>query len=322
MRLLADCPERLAGWIPSDEDWLACEQASLPAEERRLWQTLAGNSTPWLLPSADWAGSFWHSLVVIGKASGSQFDAVNELLRTGAVPTEPLACLALEGQGFHGLHGRPWAAVRGNLHLTAALQPGNLPVAEAIALTALPAVAAAEAIRSVSGGALRAGIKWVNDILIEDRKVAGVITSTKVLGQNLTQVVLGIGINVAASPAVAPTPFVPRVGCLSDFGLHASLREVLGPLLAGIGQLYLSLLREGRKPILDAYRSLSTIIGREVCVFEDPIDAEGPNGPSSGVLIARGIVNDLGPDLALHIEGRRDPVTRGRLAFVEHVTVS
>ncbi len=322
MRLLVDCPERLVGWTPSDEDWLACEQASLPTEERRLWQTLAGKATPWLIPSADWAGSFWHRLVVVGKAPGSQFDAVNELLKTGAVATEPLVCLALEGRGFHGLRGRPWAAVQGNLHLTAALHAGSLPVEEAIALTALPAVAAAEAIRSVSGGALQPGIKWVNDILIEDRKVAGVITSTKVLGHKLTQVVLGIGINVAVSPAVAPTPFVPQVGCLSDFGVLVSLREVLGPLLSGIGKLYLSLLREGRKPILDAYRSLSTIIGREVLVFEDPIDADGLRDSNPGVLLAQGVVNDIGPDLALHIEGRRDPVTRGRLAFAEHITLS
>lgn len=314
MRLLADCPYRLSDWLSPGQNWVPGDVESLFPQERRLWSALAGTFTPWLLPEIALAGPFWPRLIIVGEAPSSQFDAINELLRNGLTLAEPLACLALEGRGFHGQRGRAWAASPGNLHLIAAL-PGDLPVEHAAALTALPAVAAAKAIRTLSKGELSAGIKWINDIMIGGRKVAGVITSTQVLGHSITQVVYGIGVNVASAPVVAPTLTVPVVGSLAGAGLNVSLQEVLIQLLAGIEQLCRTLVHSGPPSVLEAYRSCSLVIGREVCIFEDSIQDEPRDAPGPECLIARGVVRDILPDLTLRIDGVPEPVGRGRLVF-------
>ena len=314
MRLFVDCPDRLTDWLPAGQHWVPGNAESLFPQERQLWSALAGTSTLWLLPEIALAGPFWARLIIIGEAPSSQFDAINELLRNGLTLTEPMACLALAGRGFHGQRGRAWAASPGNLHLIAAL-PGDLPVEHAAALTALPAVAAAKAIHTLSKGELSAGIKWINDILISGRKVAGVITSTQVLGHSITQVVYGIGVNVAGAPVVAPTLTVPEVGSLAGAGLNVSLREVLIQLLAGIERLCRSLVHNGPPSVLEAYRSYSLVIGREVCIFEDSIEDEPRDAAGPECLIARGVVRDILPDLTLHIDGVSEPVARGRLVF-------
>ncbi len=73
----------------------------------------------------------------------------------------------------------------------------------------LPVVALVDAVRAVTGGALRPGIKWVNDVLVDGRKIGGVLTSTQTQGDRVSAVLLGIGLNVATAPPVPPTPFVP-----------------------------------------------------------------------------------------------------------------
>ncbi len=178
----------------------------------------------------------------------------------------------------------------------------------------LPAVAVVDAVRDACRGAVEPGIKWVNDILVGGRKVGGVITSTQVLGDRITSVVLGIGLNVARTPPVSPTPFVPAAGSLAEAGAHASLKEVLASMLPALAGRCEQLVRCGPQALAAAYRSASIVIGREVCIW----DEEAGTGAGLPPPILRGKVRDIGPDLSLWLEGVEKPVARGRLAFAEH----
>jgi biotin-[acetyl-CoA-carboxylase] ligase BirA-like protein len=220
-----------------------------------------------------------------------------------------LACIAADGSALRGFHGRSWADAAGNIHLTVHLAPERPVPRFETAFLAMAAVAAADAIDRAPGLRGRAGIRWVNDLVIDDAKVGGVLARTQSRGDIVTGVMLGIGLNVQTSPAVEPTPFVPRAGTLRRFAADpASVRlaPVLAELLGALRRRYDALLRDGFAPILAEYRARSTVIGREVRVSHDLPD-EQPR------VFAQGRVRAIGDGLELMLDGHAQPVRRGRL---------
>lgn len=102
--------------------------------------------------------------------------------------------LAEEQLGGKGRLGRKWVSPKGKgIWLSIILRPEILPK-DASKLTLLTAVAATDAIIEKTG--LAATIKWPNDILINDKKVSGVLTEMNGEMDLINYVVVGIGINV------------------------------------------------------------------------------------------------------------------------------
>src|SRR5262249_48453381 len=92
-----------------------------------------------------------------------------------------------------GRQGRTWSSPPGtNLYLSALLRP-ELPAAAAPPITLAVAVAVAEALNELGA---RASIKWPNDVLVMDKKVAGSLTESTTRGGSLEAVVVGIGVNL------------------------------------------------------------------------------------------------------------------------------
>jgi len=102
--------------------------------------------------------------------------------------------IAEEQTGGKGRLGRFWASQKGTgIWVSAILKPQLMPF-EAPKLTILTAVAVAEAIRYRTG--ISAGIKWPNDILIEGKKVCGILMEMSAELDAVNFVVIGTGINV------------------------------------------------------------------------------------------------------------------------------
>jgi BirA family biotin operon repressor/biotin-[acetyl-CoA-carboxylase] ligase len=319
MRILTDCPEQVTDSALPVSAWTRTSMDLLSDEEQVLWQTLGSEASLWTGAAAPTAvSSFWARAVIVAEAPSSQFDALNELFRRGLKLSGPMACVALQGFNFRGLRGRNWAAVPGNLHLTAAFQPADFPARHALALTMLPAVAVVDAVRTVTGGAVNPGIKWVNDILVNGRKIAGVITTTQVRADKITHVTLGIGLNVAQTPDVPPTPFVPAVGSLADAGARTTMTAALASVLWQLARYYDGLARQGPDELVAAYRSASLVIGKEVCIWDEAAFEFYPGAAVPPPLV-RGIVRNIAPDLSLRLEGIAEPVRKGRLAFAENI---
>jgi BirA family biotin operon repressor/biotin-[acetyl-CoA-carboxylase] ligase len=297
MRLiLTDAPDRCAGLLPPGESWAESPADRLPD----LWGAMAGDARAW---SASLDGH-WQCLLVVGDAPESQFDILHRLLRTNP-NLGPVACVALTGRGFHGHQGRSWAAETGNLHLSVGL-PLGLPAVETLPLlTMLPAVAVVETLRWAGGELPGLGIKWVNDILVEGRKVGGVLATSQTRGSVAEAVTLGIGLNVARAPQIEPTPFVPRTGALHDFtGPDGPpLFAVLHHLLDSLARWHGALLSGEGPSIFHAYRDASLIVGRRVQVWDDDS------------LLAEGRVQSIEPDLTLRIDDQ--PVGSGRLVLLD-----
>jgi biotin-(acetyl-CoA carboxylase) ligase len=311
---LSDCPDRLAG-LARAEDGSEVHADALPPADRAVWRALGTDARVWRGPGLDpGPPGFWSRALIVAAAHSSQFDALRDSLADGLELPGPTACLALTGRGFHGQRGRPWAALPGNLHLCTVFPRPDLAARELPSLPALPVLALVDAIRALAGGTLRPGIKWVNDVLVQGRKVGGVLTASQTQGDRVSSVLLGIGLNVAAAPPVPPTPFVPRVASLADAGVAATWAEAAVAVLRALGTRLIDLVGDGPSGLLDDYREASLVIGREVCIVPEAV-ATTAGLPSSSVI--RGTVRAIAADLSLTLDGVEAPVTRGRLAFAE-----
>jgi BirA family biotin operon repressor/biotin-[acetyl-CoA-carboxylase] ligase len=316
MIILSNCPQRLAA-LARAEDGSEVRVDSLPPSDQALWRGLGGGRRLWRGTARNpGPRDFWSLAVVLEKASSSQFDSLRELLADGLELPGPTACVALSGRGFHGQRNRPWLSARGNLHLCTVVPAPRLAARDARSLPMLPAVAVLDAVHALSGGSLRPGIKWVNDVLVDGRKIAGVLAASEIQGDRVRAVLLGIGLNVVAAPPVPPTSFVPSVGCLTDAGVQTTWAEAAVFVLAALGRRATELATEGAAGLLDAYRAASLVVGRDVCVFADSRPGGAPVEIRPTPIIC-GNVRGVAADLSLVFEGVETPVASGRLAFAE-----
>jgi BirA family biotin operon repressor/biotin-[acetyl-CoA-carboxylase] ligase len=93
-----------------------------------------------------------------------------------------------------GRIGRSWdSTAQLGLYVSILLRP-KMALAETGQLTILASVAAADAVEALCG--LRPQIKWPNDLIVEGRKLAGLLIETEPRGHELGFAVIGIGINV------------------------------------------------------------------------------------------------------------------------------
>lgn len=94
-----------------------------------------------------------------------------------------------------GRLGRRWESAAGSGLLTSILFRPQLGPGDLFAVSALVALAARDAIAATAG--VDIGVKWPNDLVADDAKVAGVLSETRGAGTGDLAVVVGIGINVS-----------------------------------------------------------------------------------------------------------------------------
>ncbi|MDD5449949.1 MAG: biotin--[acetyl-CoA-carboxylase] ligase [Candidatus Omnitrophica bacterium] len=107
--------------------------------------------------------------------------------------TEGAVVFAEEQAMGRGRMERKWQSPAGGIYMSLILKPRIEPVNTA-RITLAAAVAVNEAVRDITG--LNARIKWPNDILVNSKKVSGILTEMKAEQDEIDFVILGIGINV------------------------------------------------------------------------------------------------------------------------------
>ena len=175
----------------------------------------------------------------------------------------------------------------------------------------LAAVSVIDAIDGIPGLSGRATIKWVNDILIDEAKVCGVLAHTMAESEIVTNAIIGIGLNVEISPDPEPTIFVPKAASLNDFAPGSEFYtrgKLFGMLTRSIYKNYLALEKGNYTELVDKYRRRSNIMGRYIEIYED-------SDKGTGNMMAEGRISSIGENLELYVEGHQTPIKRGRLAF-------
>ncbi len=307
MHIITDNPDYATSVLGAEHPWTALQHATganLPTE---LIEAIFRDEK--LSSTRLRTGYLFQYMLITEHSELSQYDLSIQLLKDNVSLPHGILVFAGSGSRFHGLRNRDWNSPPGNIYLTTVFTPNRRIEHFGPACVALPAVAVCETIASFSALTGRTSIKWVNDILIDDAKVAGVLTYSQAMGDEVTGIVLGIGLNVETTPEVEPTPFVPKAGSMSQFAGESEairLPEVLTRLIENLDETYRQLESGDWHRVVDQYKALSVIIGRPVTVLSDSTNW-------SNEIIAEGVVETIGDDLELHIRGIERPVSRGRL---------
>ncbi len=205
-----------------------------------------------------------------------------DLLAAAADAADGQVLVAEEQTAGRGRLGRSWASGPGaSLTFSVLLRPAAVPPARRGWLPLLAGVAVASAVRSAG---VTASLKWPNDVLVGDRKLAGILAEQSPDG---AAVVIGIGLNVASVPGAIPAaPGGLPPTSLAAEGASVSREELLLAVLSEFERWYVPFRDDpaaGGLP--DAYRELCATLGqtvrvelpagRELAGEATGIDAEG-----------------------------------------------
>jgi len=163
--------------------------------------------------------------------------------------------VAEEQTAGRGRFGRTWYSEKSTgIYVSVILRPPLAPSA-APALTLMAGVAAQAAVERATG--LVADIRWPNDLLLNGKKMCGILTEMSAEVDRLHAVVIGIGINV--NHRGIPDELRPIATSLRiEGGKNYSRVQILAALLREIEQQYELLLREGNQAILGRWTAASS----------------------------------------------------------------
>ncbi len=164
-----------------------------------------------------------------------------------------------------GRLGRSWhtAPSRG-IWMTVILRPPLTPM-ELAPLTLMVAVAVADGIAEATG--LQAGIKWPNDLLLDGRKVCGILTELAAEQDAVRHVLVGIGLNVHHMRDEFPADLRETATSLTlAAGRPVDRVAVFQAVLTALDREYEVALAQGFEPVLERWRARSVTLHRRVTV--------------------------------------------------------
>lgn len=221
---------------------------------------------------------------------GSTSDEVARLAEQGA--PEGTVVVAEYQEAGRGRLGRTWSAPPRTSILCSLLLRPPVPPVRVPFLSLLFGVGAAEVLRAQG---FPAGLKWPNDVLLDGRKVAGILTEMSGDVERVRSVVVGCGINVLQAEKELPQEGVPATSLRAWGGQAVARAPLLAALLARWESLYDLFLAGRDGEILDRWRSLAVHLQRPVTV-------------RAGAEVFTGVAEDVEDDGALRIrtpEGTR-----------------
>ncbi len=203
--------------------------------------------------------------------------STNTVLKTLAAQNAPagLALVAGEQTAGRGRMGRSfYSPAESGLYLSLLLRP-DMDALQATHLTACAAVAASETIEELSGSPTQ--IKWVNDILMNGRKVCGILTEASIDCESgrMQHVIVGLGINTHVPKGDFPEELRSIAG--AAFGTDR-IPELRCRLAAGILDRLTEYAEKPDSPaVFEAYSRRSCVPGRAIHILapgKDPVPAQ------------------------------------------------
>jgi BirA family biotin operon repressor/biotin-[acetyl-CoA-carboxylase] ligase len=184
---------------------------------------------------------------------GSTNDVALELGHAGA--PHGTVVIAEEQTAARGRLGRSWHSEKASgIYVSVLLRP-SLPPAAASMLTLVAGLAAREAVVEQTGH--EPDLRWPNDLLLDGRKIAGILTEMHAEPDRIHFVVIGVGINVnheSFPAALAPLASSLRI----ETGRIHSRLELLLKLLLHLEGYYNRFMSEGSPAILEQFTRVSS----------------------------------------------------------------
>jgi BirA family transcriptional regulator, biotin operon repressor / biotin---[acetyl-CoA-carboxylase] ligase len=199
-----------------------------------------------------------------------------------------------------GRLGRKWVTDPGGAWMSIVLKPGIDPM-HAAGITLLAAVSVTKALR---GAGLEAVIKWPNDVIVNGKKICGILTEMSAETDAVNFIILGIGVNVNND-----VPLETATTMKAELGHDVDRVKFVQSLLETLEEDYIKFKEEGFTPILWSWRRYSDTLGR-------PVEVTYQNE------IIRGVARDVDEDGSLLVktaDGSIRKIVSGDCKHLKHL---
>lgn len=224
-------------------------------------------------------------------------------LRAGGGAPNGTVIWAHSQSAGRGRRGRQWVSPPGNLYCSILVRPAQIASAVAAQYSFIAALAAFDALVEAGAGCGLA-VKWPNDLLLNQRKVAGILLESSLTGERTVDwIVTGVGVNLISHPEI-DAPFAA-----SDLAAEGCAVPAPGELLTALVSAFERWQRcwadQGFEPVREAWLARAMGHGKPVCA-----DLEGE--------VIEGRFADLAAGGELIIElgnGTRRAIAAGDVTF-------
>jgi BirA family biotin operon repressor/biotin-[acetyl-CoA-carboxylase] ligase len=157
---------------------------------------------------------------IIKDFSISEFDVMESTMDITRTMPDKHGSFTKNQTNGRGTNGRKWEAKIGNLFLSICVKPENKTVNEATQLSFVTAITLINTLKELSKNKLNIKCKWPNDVLIDGKKIAGILLESEIdrTKNEMKYVVIGVGVNVIYSPdnVIYPTTNLAKEGIKID----------------------------------------------------------------------------------------------------------
>lgn len=187
---------------------------------------------------------------------------------------EGTVIIAEEQTAGRGRRGREWRSIPGQaLTLSVLLRP-LMPPSLCQHLSLLAALGCCRAIQGLTG--LEARPKWPNDVIVNQRKVGGVLVEMLAEAERIEAAIVGIGINVKGTAADLGDDLAGTASTLEEqAGAPVSRLELACGVLGELDELYCAYCEQGPEPLLEMWRASDLCLGQWVRVTTEDRTIEG-----------------------------------------------
>ncbi len=213
-------------------------------------------------------------------------------------------CLVAEHQSAgRGRLDRRWQAPRGSALLFSLILRPNLRLRRVFALNNLISLAICRTLERHGG--VEAAIKWPNDVYLEGKKLAGLLTEFTSRAEAVEYAVVGVGINVNQEPEWLAGLERPAMSLLAATGHAWERATLLAQILEEMTALHEDFMAGGGEALAQEYAQRSLILGLEVTVRQ-------------GQTVRTGKAVGFAPEGALLLEedGQVNPIHHGDVSLL------
>jgi BirA family biotin operon repressor/biotin-[acetyl-CoA-carboxylase] ligase len=174
---------------------------------------------------------------------------------------EGLTVVADQQTAGRGRMGRTWRDEPGQSLLFSTLLRPDCEPADFRLFPVAAGLAVARAVAECY--AIEANVKWPNDVLIEDRKVAGILVTTRIGEGRIMSATIGVGVNLHTTPTIAEM----QGAALQEFtDRPIEPNDLLQVVLRHLEEVYSAVLRGDAAPLVHAWTSRAAWLGEIVDV--------------------------------------------------------
>lgn len=205
-----------------------------------------------------------------------QLDSTNAYAKRNCSLTQDQTIIVANTQtAGRGRMDRSWLSEPGGLYFSVVLKPRQIDFLPN--LTQLMALAVCRTLHKLN---VQAQLKWPNDVLVDNKKICGILSEAVTSANNFEALILGVGINIAQQD-------LSRVGqpavSLAMLGVQQAKEEILNKVLEHFFAQYKEVLQNGFSAIRAKYLNYFPYIGKQVTI-------------QNGTTPARGTVETISPE--------------------------